>query len=120
MAPADHVRSAVRGPSIRGTAWPSTIPIRVVHTDFIERLTRHPPRAIPVDSFPRGLEDRAQQVKGLFAVISGYLEALLDGTAQNISGGIGRRQIDALFCDLASEVSGILQKAADDLAGRVQ
>ena len=56
-------------------------------------------------------------MKGLLAAISGYLEAVLDDTAQNIPGGIDRRQIEALLSDLTSEVSGALQNAAYDLAG---
>jgi hypothetical protein len=59
-------------------------------------------------------------VKGLFAAISSYLEAVLDDTAQNVPGGIDRRHIEALLSDLTSEVGGTFQKAADDLAGRVQ
>jgi hypothetical protein len=66
------------------------------------------------------LEDRAEHVKGLFTAISGYLETILDDTGQNVPGGLDCRQIDALLSDLASEVKGTLQKAADDLAGRLQ
>lgn len=120
MAQADRVPSPIRGSSIRETAIPSINPIKAAHGDFIARLTRCPPQAIPVDPYPYALEDRAEYVKGLFTAISSYLEAVLDDTAQNIPGGIDRRQIDALLSDLTSEVSGTLQKAVDDLAGRVQ
>ena len=120
MAEADRVPSPIRGPSIRGTGRPSTSPIQTAHADLISNLSRHPPRAIPADPRPYALEDQADYVKGLFAAISGYLEAVLDDTAQNIPGGIDRRQIEALLSDLTSEVSGTLQNAAYDLAGRVQ
>ena len=120
MAQADHVRSPICGPSIRETPRSSTSPIEVAHADFIADLTRRPPRAIPVDPCPSALEDRAEHVKGLFTGISGYLEALLDDAGQNVPGGLDRRQIDALLSDLTSEVSGTLQKAADDLAGTIQ
>jgi|SRR5580692_10648036 hypothetical protein len=120
MAQADHLPSRFRDPGIRRTAIPSTSPIKAAYADFIARLTRCPPQAIPVDPYPYALEDRAEHVRGLFATISDYLEAVLVDTAQNIPGGIDRRQIDALLSDLMSEVSGTLQKAADDLAGRVQ
>ena len=120
MAQADHVPSPIRGPSIRRTGRPSTSPIQAAHAEFIGDLTGRPLRANPVDPDPYALKDRAEHVKGLFTAISGYLEAVLDDTAQNIPGGIDRRQIDALLSDLTSEVNGTLQKAADDLAGRVQ
>jgi hypothetical protein len=120
MAQADHVPSPIRGPSIRGTERPSTSSIGAAHAVFIGRLTSNPPRAIPVEPRPFALEDRAEHVKGLFAAISSYLEAVLDDTAQNVPGGIDRRHIEALLSDLTSEVGGTFQKAADDLAGRVQ
>jgi hypothetical protein len=120
MAQADHVPSPIRRPSIRGTGTPSTSPVQTAHAGFIAYLTSRPPRAIPVDPYPYVLVDRAEHVKGLFTAISGYLEAVVDDTAQNIPGGIDRRQIDALLADLTSEVSGTFQKAANDLAGRVR
>ncbi len=120
MAQADYLPSSIRRPSTRGGVRPATSAVEAAHEDFIGRLTKFPPRAIPVDPCPHVLEDRAGHVTDLLTAITGYLEAILDDTAQNVPGGLDRQQIDGLLSDLASEVSGTLQKAADDLAGRAQ
>ena len=51
--------------------------------------------------------------------MSVYVTAILDDTAQNVPGGLDLRQIDALLSDLASDVTGTLQRAADAMAERV-
>ena len=48
-----------------------------------------------------------------------YVTAILDDTAQKVPGGLDFRSIDALLSDLASDVTGRLQRAADAMTGRV-
>jgi len=55
----------------------------------------------------------------LSIALSVYLTAILDDTAQNVPGGLDLRQVDALLSDLASDVTGTLQRAVEGLAGRV-
>jgi hypothetical protein len=118
MAQAVHVPSPICGPNIHSGAQQSTNPIQAAYADFCASLTRRLPRAISVDPSRIAFEDRAEHVNGVFTAVSIYVDALLDDAAQNIPGGVDRRQIDALLFDLGSEVTSTLQKAADDLAGR--
>jgi hypothetical protein len=120
MAQADHVPSLFCAAKIHGGAQQSTNRIQAAYADFCARLKQHPPRAIPVVPHWAAFEDRADHVKDVFTAVSTYVDALLDDAAQNIPGGVDRRQIDALLSDLGSEVTGTLQKAADFLVGRAQ
>jgi hypothetical protein len=44
---------------------------------------------------------------------------VLDDTAQNVPGRLDLRDAEAILADLASDVTGTIQRAADDMAGRV-
>ena len=93
-------------------------PVQGIHTQFVAALAGHPPRPIPVNPHALDLEDRTDHLRHVLRALSGYLVATLDDTAQNVPGGLDLRQIDALLCDLVSEVTGTLQHAADALPGR--
>jgi hypothetical protein len=67
----------------------------------------HAPWPIPVAVAAADLEDRAD-----------HLNKVLTG--QNVPGGLDLRHIDALLSDLASDVTGTIQGAADAMAGRVE
>jgi hypothetical protein len=45
---------------------------------------------------------------------------ILDETAQNVPGGLDLRDAEALLADLASDLTGAIQNAAEDVAGRVE
>lgn len=120
MAQANSVPSPFRDPKIPGNAVESTSPNQHAYADLCASLRRHLPRAIPVEPHWGAFEGRADHVKGVFTAMSTYVDMLIDDAAENIPGGVDRRQIDALLSDLASELAGTLQKAADDLAGSVQ
>ena len=49
--------------------------------------------------------------------VSAYVTEVLEDTAENISGGLDLRDIQAAFSDLVSDVRGTIQQAANDLAG---
>ena len=49
--------------------------------------------------------------------LSVYLSLILDDPAQNLTGGLDLTQIDALHSDLASDVAGTLQNAAETVVG---
>ncbi len=119
MAQADYVSTAVRALITGAETKPSSSAIRVAHADFIAALAGQSPWPIPIHPDVTDLEDRAAHLKKVVEAVSVYLTALLDDTAQNIPGGLDRRQIDALLSDLASEIAGAVQGAADNAAGWV-
>jgi hypothetical protein len=96
MAQAEYVTSAIRALITGASAKLSTSPVRAAHAEFVASLAGHPPRPIPVDAI-----------------------LILDDTAQNAPGGLDLRHIEAILSDLASDVAGIIQHAADSVAGRV-
>jgi len=117
MAQADHVSNAIR-PLITGAgAKPSTNPVGAAHAEFVTAVAAEPPWPIPLFADASDLEDRADHLKKVLNAASVYVTAILDDTAQNVPGGLDLRQIEALLCDLTSEVPGTLQRAADALPG---
>ena len=86
---------------------------------MVAALAGHPPRPIPIDADAIDLEDRADYPNKVLNALSAYLTATLDDTAQNVPGGLDLRQVDALLSDLASDVSGTLQRAVERMAWRV-
>ena len=119
MAQADYVTIAIRALITGAGAKSSTKPVRAAHTDFVATLAAYPPRPIPVDADAADLGDRADHLNKVLSVLSAYLRAVPDDTAQNFPGGIDLRQVDALLSDLASEVIGTLQRAIEGMARRV-
>ena len=119
MAQADYVSNAVR-PLITGAATkPSTNPVRMAHAKFVATVAGESPWPLPLDPDASDLEDRADHLKKVLNALSVYVTAILDDTAQNVPGGIDLRYIDALLSDLASDVTGTIQRAADAMVGRV-
>jgi hypothetical protein len=119
MAQADYVPNAIRALITGASAKLSTNPVRASHFEFVAALAGYPPWPIPIDADATDLEDRADHLKTVLNALSVYVTAILDDTAQNISGGLDLRFIDALLFDLASDVTGTIRRAADAMAGRV-
>jgi hypothetical protein len=120
MAQAEHVITAIRAP-ITGASehLSTTTPIRLAHAEFVAALAGHPPRPIPIDADVLDLEDRADHLDKVFNALSVYVAIILDDTAQNAPGGLDLRDAEALLDDLASDLAGTIQLAADGMAGRV-
>jgi hypothetical protein len=119
MAQADYVTNAIRALITGASAKLSTNPVRAAHVEFVAALAAQPPWPIPLDADATDLEDRADHLKKVLDALSVYVTAILDDTAQNILGGLDVRSIDALLSDLASDVTGTIQRAADAMAGRI-
>lgn len=119
MAQAEYVSSAIRALITGVSARLSTSQIRAAHAEFVAVLAVHPPRPIPFDTDAVDLEDRADHLEKVFSALSVYLAAILDDTAQRIRGGLDLFPIEAVLSDLASDVTGAIQRAADGMAGRV-
>jgi hypothetical protein len=111
MAQADYVSNAVRALITGAGVKPLA--------EFIATLAGNPPWPILLYADASDLEDRADHLKKVLDAVSVYVTAILDDTAQNVPGGLDLRSIDALLCDLASDVTGTIQRAADPVAGRV-
>ena len=119
MAQADSVCNATRALITGAAGTAPNDPARAVHAELVRALAGHPPWPIPLFPHPTHLEDRAEHLKRVLKALSVYVTAMLADAAQNVPGGVDHRSVAALLSDLTSEVSGILQKAADDTARRV-
>ena len=119
MAQANHVSSAIRALITGACAKPSTSPVRAAHAEFVAALAGHPPRPIPLDADAIDLEDRADHLDKVFSALSVYVAVILDDTAQNVPGRLDLRDAEGVLADLASDLTGAIQHAADDMAGRL-
>jgi hypothetical protein len=104
-------------PSDRAIGKPSVSSVCAVHAQFLAALAGHPPRPIPIDADGFDLEDRADHLSKVFSALSVYLAVLLDDTAQNVPGGLDLRDAEGVLADLASDLTGTIQRAADSMAG---
>jgi hypothetical protein len=120
MAQAEYVSNAIRA-LVTGAneGLSTTTPVRTAYTEFIAALAGHPPRTIPLDADTIDLEDRADHLNKVFNALSVYLTVILDNTAQNVPGGLDLPYVEAVLADLASDVTGTIEHAAEDMAGRV-
>jgi hypothetical protein len=106
-------------PGDRAGAKPSASPVHAAHVALVDALAGHPPRPIPVDADAIDLEDRADHLTQVFSALSAYVAVILDDTAQNVPGGLDLRDAEGILDDLASDLTGTIQLAADHMAGRV-
>ena len=65
------------------------------------------------------LEQRADHLNEVLSGLAGYLTVVLDDTAQNTPGGLELCDAEAILADLASDLTGAILNAADEMAGRV-
>jgi hypothetical protein len=119
MAQAGYVTNAVRALITGAGVKPSTNSVRAAHAEFVTAVAGQLPWPIPLFADATDLEDRADHLKKALNAVSVYVTALLGDIAQNVPGGLDLRSIDALLSDLASDVTGTIQGAADAMAGRV-
>ena len=100
------------------SAKPSASSVRAAHAEFVAALAGRPPRTIPLDADAIDLEDRADHLNKVFGALSVYVAVILDDAAQNVPGSLDLRDAEGLLADLASDLTGAIQHAADDMAGR--
>jgi hypothetical protein len=91
-----------------------------VYAKFLAKLAGHPPRPIPIIADSIDLEDRADHLNEVVGGLAAYLTVILDDTAQNTPGGLDLCDAEAILVDLASDLSGAIQRAAEEMAGRVE
>jgi len=120
MAQAKLVSTAARAWITGAHAKPSTVrvggPVQSAHSEFLAALGEHPPRPIPIVADSIDLQDRADHLQKMFGGLAAYLTVILDDTAQNTPGRLDLCDAEAILADLASDLSGAIQRAADDMA----
>jgi hypothetical protein len=102
----------------RANANPSFSLVRAAHAEFLAALAGHPPRTIPLDADAIDLEERAEHLDKVLSALTAYVAVILDDTAQNVPGTLDLPDIEAVLADLASDVTGAIQRAAEGMAGR--
>jgi hypothetical protein len=102
----------------RASAKPSASRVCTAHGELVAALAGHPPRTIPLEADAIDLEDRVDHLSQVLGALSVYVAVVLDDTAQNVPGGLDLPHVEAVLADLASDVTGAIQHAADDMAGR--
>ena len=95
-------------------------PVAAAFTALLGTLAGHPPRPVPVDADSIDLQDRADHLSAVFGGLAAYLAIILDDTAQNAPGGLDLTDAEAILADLASDLTGAILNAADEMAGRVE
>jgi hypothetical protein len=124
MAQAELVSIASRPRFTAAQTTPSTTPVggpvAAAYKGFLAALANHPPRPIPIDADSIDLQDRADHLNAVFGGLAAYLAIILDDTAQNAAGGLDLTDAEAILADLASDLTGAIRNAADEMAGRVE
>jgi hypothetical protein len=105
-------------PYDRGRAKPSPSPVCAAHAVFVDAVAGVPPRRIPLDADALDLEDRADHLNKVLTAVSVYVAVILDDTAQNVPGRLDLADIEAILADLASDVAGTIQHAAEGMGWR--
>jgi hypothetical protein len=106
-------------PYDRAGTKPSASSVRTAHAAFVAALSGHPPRTIPLEADALDLEDRGDHLNKVLTALSVYVAVILDDTAQNVPGGLDLPDIEAVLADLAADVTGAIQLAAEDMGWRI-
>jgi hypothetical protein len=106
-------------PCNRAGAKPFPSPALAAHAAFVTALSGHPPRTIPLDADALDLEDRADHLGAVFSALSVYVAVILDDTAQNVPGTLDLPHVEAILSDLAADMTGAIQHAAEDMGWRI-
>ncbi len=100
-------------------AKPSASPALAAHAAFVTALSGHPPRAIPLEADALDLEDRADHLNKVLSALLVYVAVILDDTAQNVPGTLDLPHVEAILSDLASDLTGAIQHAAEGMGWRI-
>lgn len=114
MAQAGYVTTA-----IRALDTGASFSVLAAHAELVAALAAHPPQPIPVGVRAVDIEDRADHLDTVFRALLAYMATILEDTAQNVPGTLDLRDVKAILADLASDVTGAVQHAADAMAGRI-
>ena len=84
---------------------------------LLAALASRPPRPLPVWSDACDVDACAEHLCEVLGATFSYLRRVLDHVVQNTPSDVDVRQIEALCCDLLSEVKGAVRSAAAALPG---
>jgi hypothetical protein len=101
----------------RASANLSASPVCAAHAAFVAALAGYRPGTIPLDADPIDLEDRAAHLSKVFGALSVYVALILDDTAQNVPGRLDLPDVEAHLADLAADVTGLIERAAENMRG---
>jgi hypothetical protein len=113
-------RSAIPGSKAKSSTVPVGGPPRAAYAEFLAKLAGRPPCPIPVEADSIDLENRADHLNEVFRGLAAYLTVVLDDTTRNTPGRLDLCDAEAILADLASDLSGAIQRAAEEIAGRVE
>jgi hypothetical protein len=118
MAQAEYVFNAIRA-RITGASegLSTTSPVCAAHAELVAAIAGRPPRTIPLDADALDLEDRAAHLCKVFEALSAYMAVILDDIAQNVPGKLDLPDVEAHLADLAADVVGTIERAAEDMRG---
>ena len=119
MAQAGYVTTAIRSLDTGASPTPFSCPVLNAHAELLVALAAHPPQPIPAGVRAIDIEDRADHLDKVFKALIAYLAAILDDTAQNVRGRLDLPDALPILGDLASDVTGAVQHAADAMTGRL-
>lgn len=91
--------------------------LTATHAQALTALGTGPLLPLPIWPQARDLEDRRDHLRALLNTTHAYLRAVLADAEQNVPCDLDLRQIEALCCDLTSEVAGAIGTAAAALPG---
>jgi hypothetical protein len=106
-------------PCDRAGAKPSPSPACAAHAAFVAALAGHPPRPIPLEADAIDLEDRADHLDKVLTALSVYVAVILDDTVQNVPNTLDLPHVEAVLADLAADLTGAIQLAAEDMGWRI-
>src|SRR5437763_26058 len=109
MAQAKHVTTAIPSQITDAISKSSVGGLRAAHARFVADLAGQLPRPIPLIPTPADFEHRAEYLNRVLEAVSMYVTHVLEDTAENVSGGLDLRDIQAAFSDLGSDVRGKIQ-----------
>jgi hypothetical protein len=95
--------------------------IQQAHADFVMALAAHKPRPFPLEPDPADFSARAISCETLIERVTTHLNALVEEAADNDPLGLIRdvglaATIDAHLGDLKSDITGTLERVAEELA----
>jgi hypothetical protein len=113
-------RVRITGAQAKPSTAPVGGPVETAYVDFLAVLAGHPPRSIPIIADSIDLQDRADHLNNVFGGLAGYLTVILDDTAQNTPGRLDFCDAEAVLADLVSDLSGAIERAAEEMAEGIE
>jgi hypothetical protein len=109
-----------RTTTARRAASPYPAGIEIDHLNLIRALAELTPHRIIGNADAADFQNRADHLRGTFAAVERYANAVMADTASNSTGlrtPIGRNDITDTLQDTVGDLAGAIERAADDCEG---